>query len=244
MVRFSPPARSVSAELEAQGSPPARLVQLRGVAVDVERSPVLRELDLDVFAGEALGLVGANGSGKSTLLSVLATLSGLRTGTGSVLGARLGTQESAAVRPRIALVGHAPALYPQLTLQENLRFLARLVGRPDRAADTALDAVGLARAVNRRADRCSQGMQRRADLARVLLTEPMLLLLDEVHTGLDAASVGMVDDLIEQARGRAGAAVVVSHDHNRLGTSADRVVEIVDGRAATKRADAAAGECA
>lgn len=208
----------------------AGLVSLRAVSVDVERTPVLRELDWDVAAGEAVGVLGANGSGKSTLLSVLATLRTPRSGTGTVLGARLGTTACASVRPRIALVGHSPALYPQLTLEENLRFFARLLGRADGTSDVTLEAVGLAGARRRRAQECSQGMQRRADLARVMLVEPKLLLLDEVHTGLDRASIGLVDELIAQVRQRGGAAVVVSHGQ-RLASVTDRVVQIVQGRA-------------
>ncbi|SFB62725.1 heme exporter protein A/Cu-processing system ATP-binding protein [Amycolatopsis marina] len=213
------------------------VAMLVGVAVDVERAPVLRSLDFAVAPGESVGLVGANGSGKSTLLRVLATLLPPVGGHGHVLGAALGSAECAVVRPRIALVGHTAALYPRLTVRENLRFLARLTGRREHAADEALEAVGLAGAADRRADACSQGMQRRAELARVLLTEPRLLLLDEAHTGLDPASTGLVNAVAEQVRERGGASVVVSHDHARLRGAADRLVEIVEGRARPVRAE-------
>ncbi|WP_249043279.1 ABC transporter ATP-binding protein [Prauserella muralis] len=207
------------------------VVTLVDVAVDVERVSVLRGLDLTIAAGESIGVVGANGSGKSTLLRVLATLLPLAGGYGRVLGAELGTDECFAVRPGIALVGHAPALYPRLTLGENLRFLARLTGRRERAADEALEAVGLARAVDRRAEVCSQGMLRRAELARVLLSQPRLLLLDEAHAGLDKASISLVEAVVERVRDGAGASVVVSHDQPRLRGVADRLVEISGGQA-------------
>lgn len=203
---------------------------LAGVGVDVQRVAVLREVDFAVGAGESIGLVGPNGSGKSTLLRVLATLLAPVAGVVRILGAEPATRAWVAVRSRIALVEHAPALYPQLSLRENLRLRARLTGRAAAAADEALDVVGLARAASRRADRCSQGMQRRAALAAVLLTDPQLLLLDEVHAGLDPQSVGLVDLVIGRARRRGGAAVVVSHDVGQLATVTDRVVEIVDGR--------------
>ncbi len=202
--------------------------------MDVERTPVLRGLDFDVAAGEAVGLAGANGSGKSTLLSVLATLRMPRDGDGWVLGARLGTSACAAVRPCIALVGHTPALYPQLSLAENLGFLAGLLARPRREVSEALEAVGLAKAAQRRAEQCSQGMQRRADLARIVLARPQLLLLDEVHAGLDPGATGMVDDLVVEVCRRDGAAVVVSHEHERLVSLTDRVVDISEGRAAVR----------
>ena len=201
------------------------------ISVCVERVPVLRGVDLTVVAGESVGLVGANGSGKTTLLRVLATLLAPSRGSGWVLGAALGSPACAAVRPRIALVGHSSALYPRLTLRENLRFVARITGREDRAADEALELVGLAAAADRRAEVCSQGMQRRAELARVVLSEPMLLLLDEAHAGLDTSSAGLVEAVVDQVRGRGGASVVVSHDQPRLAGVVDRLVEIIDGRA-------------
>jgi heme exporter protein A len=207
------------------------VASLEGIAVDVERVPVLRGVDLTVRAGEVLGLVGANGSGKSTLLRVLATLLPLRDGSGQVLGAALGTPACAAVRPRIALVGHTPPLYPHLTLAENLHVIARLTGVAPGAVDGALDTVGLAGAAGRRADRCSQGMQRRAELARVLAAAPELLLLDEPHAGLDAGSRGLVDLVADRVRRRGGACVAVSHERDRLHCLADRVVEIAEGRA-------------
>ena len=210
---------------------PTPLVELAGVGVELDRVPVLRGLDLTVAPGEVLGLVGANGSGKTTVLRVLATLLAPVAGTGRVLGAALDTPECVAVRPDIGLVGHVPALFAQFTLRENLEFLARLTGNTADAVDQALATVGLDRAGDRRADRCSQGMRRRADLARALLTQPMLLLLDEVHSGLDGASAALVDLVVGDVVARGGAAVVVSHERARLATVADRVVEIVDGRA-------------
>ena len=205
------------------------VVELTAVSATVERTPVLRDLSMRVAPGEAVGLVGANGSGKSTLLRLLATLLPPTAGTGLVLGARLGTREVERVRRSIALVGHAPALYPRLTLGENLTFFCRLTGRSPDAAASALAQVGLGRATDRPADRCSHGMLRRAELARVLITSPCLLLLDEAHAGLDGGSAGLVDVVVEEVRERGGAAVVVSHERHRLAGIVDRVLEIEGG---------------
>jgi heme exporter protein A len=206
------------------------LARLDGVAVAVQGTPVLRGLDLRLRAGEVLGVLGANGSGKTTLLHVLATLITPSAGTGHVLEAALDGPGCAAVRPRIGLIGHQPGLYPQLTLAENLRFVARLTGRDAGAAERALADVGLGGAAQRRADRCSQGMLRRAELARVLLTEPLLLLLDEIHAGLDPDAAGLVDEVVRRVRARGGAAVLVSHEPDRLTGLADRLVRVRGGR--------------
>lgn len=213
---------------------PARLdllVRLRGIAVELGRTPVLRGLDLDIAPAELVGVLGANGSGKSTLLRVLATLQRPAAGTGFVLGARLDTAECARVRPRICHLGHETALYPQLSLRDNVRFVARLTGRGEAAVDRVLATVGLTGAAGRLAQACSHGMLRRTELARALLLEPRLLLLDEPHAGLDPAAAGLVDHVAARVCGTGGATVLVSHEHDRLGTLADRVVEIVDGHA-------------
>lgn len=215
---------------------PEPVAALAGVDVEVGGLPVLRGLDLRLEAGEAVGLMGPNGSGKSTLLRVLATMLPLARGTGQVLGVGLrqagGTgRERRAVGTSVVLVGHQPALYPQLELGENLRLVARLTGRSPVDAARALDAVGLGRATRRRADQCSLGMLRRADLARALLTEPRLLLLDEAHAGLDRDSVRLVELLTAQVRARSGAVLLVSHSHDRLRPLIDRLVELVDGAA-------------
>lgn len=207
------------------------VARLDAVAVSIRRTPVLRGLHLQLAPGEVLGVLGANGSGKSTLLQVLATLVAPSAGAGRVLGHQLGTPGVALVRPRIALVGHLPALYGSLTLAENLRFVARLTGRDDPAVERVLAVVGLDGAAGRRAQNCSQGMQRRAELARVLLVDPALLLLDEVHAGLDPGAVRLVDEVVARVRTRGGAAVLVSHEPDGLSGVADRLVRIVDGGA-------------
>lgn len=206
------------------------VAMLTGVGVVFGRTPVLRRLDVTLHPGEVLGVAGPNGSGKSTLLQVMATLLAPTEGWGHVLGAPLGSRSCRLVRPRIGLVGQESGLYPQLTLLENLRYIARLLGRPDGAALHALEDVGLLRAAHRRAEHCSHGMWRRAELARMLLVDPVLLLLDEPHTGLDRQAVTLVEAVVGRVRGRGGAGVLVSHDGAQLRALADRVVEVDGGR--------------
>ena len=211
--------------------PAAPAVDLTDVAVEIEHTPVLAGLDFTLQSGEVIGVIGANGSGKSTLLQVLATLRRPHRGGGSVLGADVRQPVPAAVRAQICLVAHQPAMYAQLSLQENLRFVAELFDRPTSVADEALVTVGLSKSAGRRVDRCSHGMVRRADLARALITEPTLLLLDEAHAGLDPAAGALVAHLVALVVGRGGAAVVVAHERDRLDPIVDSVVSIERGRA-------------
>lgn len=216
---------------------PGPVAALESVRVDIAGSPVLRGLDLRLEAGEVVGLLGPNGSGKSTLLRMLTGLLSPAGGRCLVLGTDLGAEGSAGraararIRTSITLVGHQPALYPQLELGENLRLVARLTARDESKAAEALELVGLAAATHRRADRCSHGMLRRADLARAFLIEPRLLLLDEAHAGLDRDSVHIVQVLTEQVRARSGACVLVSHERDQLRPLVDRAVELVGGAA-------------
>lgn len=205
------------------------IVDLAGIAVRRPGALVLRDVSLRIAPGEAVGLFGGNGSGKTTLLRVLATLLRPTAGAGTVLGAALGTNQVEAVRPRIGLIAHEPALAERLTLLENLTLFARLGGHPPDAARTALEDVGLAGAVDRPAAACSNGMRRRAEFARILLLSPTLLLLDEAHVGLDPAAGRLVEHVAAEVVGRGGAVVLVSHEHDRAKGIIHRFVTLHDG---------------
>jgi heme exporter protein A len=137
-------------------------------------------------------------------------------GSARVLGVEVGGEGMTAVRRRIALLGHHPGLWGELTLIENLSFVGRLSGAGTDRVEEILQRVGLGGAMQRRADHSSHGMQRRIDFARVLLTEPDLLLLDEAHAGLDRAAQALVEVAVREVRRRDGAVVLVSHEPDRM----------------------------
>jgi ABC-type multidrug transport system ATPase subunit len=140
-----------------------------------------------VHPGAAVLLLGENGAGKSTLLRVIAGLVSPTEGTLAVLG---GTARSE--RDRLAFMSHAPMLYDELTGIENLRYFASLYGIEGSQGEQALRDVGLDPQLPRRVGEYSQGMRQRASLARVLMLEPDLLLLDEPFSNMDAASVQLM----------------------------------------------------
>jgi heme ABC exporter ATP-binding subunit CcmA len=205
------------------------IVSLAGAAVRAGAVPILRDVDFTVTEGESVGLFGTNGAGKTTLLRLIATLTRPSAGTGSVFGVDLSGPDRFIVRPRIGYIGHTPGWYPELTLRENLTFVAHSMGIEAALAISSLESVGLGGAIDRRVDRCSHGMKRRAEFARILMTKPDLLLLDEPHSALDADAIDLVDDLVARTVKRGGAAVLVSHDHARVEAVVDRTYEITEG---------------
>lgn len=210
-------------------SEPTAIVSLSGVAVRAGAVPILRDINLTIASGETVGLFGANGAGKTTLLRVIATLNRPSAGAGSVFGASLDANDRFDVRHRIGYIGHTPGLYPELTLGENLRFVAEAMGLDRDSVPDRLGMVGLGGAIDRRADRCSHGMQRRAEFARAHMTSPDLLLLDEPHSALDDTAVALVDDLVKRTVERGGAAVLVSHERKRVTSLSDRTFQIEGG---------------
>jgi heme exporter protein A len=207
-----------------------RLVDLRAISARVGVATILRHVDLQLGAGESLGIFGANGAGKTTLLRLVATLLPPAGGQGVVLGAGLDSTERFDVRSRIGLIGHVPALYPELSLAENLHFVARIAGKSRDDADAALETVGLAAAATRPAAASSHGMQRRAEFAREIMRGPDLLLLDEPHTALDPAAVELVEHVVAGVVGRGGAVIVVSHDRDRVAPMVQRSSELSAGK--------------
>lgn len=208
---------------------PVPLVALIDVAVSRAGTKVLDGIDLEIDAGEAIGVTGPNGSGKTTLLRTIATLLSPSRGTGTVLGAKLGSAAVYRIRPNIGYAGHQATLIEDLTLAENLRHYRRLTGGNETAVEDALLAVGLEGAGNLQAGRCSNGMKRRADLARLWMSDCHLLLLDEAEAGLDREAVAIVHALLERTRRRAGAAILVSHDADSLNGRTDRCFDLKRG---------------
>jgi ABC-type multidrug transport system ATPase subunit len=162
-------------------------VELSGVSRLFGPFAALRNLSMRVHAGAAVLLLGENGAGKSTLLRLIAGLIPPSEGRLSVLG---GTPRDS--HERMAFMSHSPMLYDDLTGLENLRYFATLYGASGLDPERALRDVGLDPQLTRRVGDYSQGMRQRASLARVLMLEPDLLLLDEPFSNMDAASIQMM----------------------------------------------------
>ena len=184
---------------------------------------VLRQLNLTVSRGEFVALLGPNGAGKTTLLRVLASLSRPTLGVVSVAGYRL-PQQATSVRRMLGVVSHLPLLYGDLTAEDNLRFYARLYDLPGitERLSAVLELVGLA---SRRRDLVrtfSRGMQQRLAIGRAILHDPLILLLDEPHTGLDQDASNMLDDTLRRVVAGGCTVLMASHDLSRTLDLANR----------------------
>ncbi len=174
----------------------AAAVRLRSAVALLGGFPVLAGADLEVQPGEVVLLQGANGAGKTSLLRTCAGLLTVVSGRAEVLGCDL-TADRRAVRRRVGLMGHATALYDDLTVEDNVRFAVRAAG----GAITAIEPPWFAWAWPGGCARCaagrlSAGQRRRTALAVLVARQPELWLLDEPHAGLDAEHRDLLDELI------------------------------------------------
>ena len=194
---------------------------------------MLDELTFDVAPGEIVGLIGPNGAGKTTTLAVLSTLLAPHAGEVRIAGHDL-RRAPQDVRRSIGRVPQEPALYPTLTGRENVAFFARLGGAraaaASRAADAALEQVGLAARADEPAAAYSGGMQRRLSLACGLLGSPPVLLLDEPTVGVDPQSFESIVVAIRAHASQGAALLYSTHHMEEAEDLCDRVVLIDNGR--------------
>lgn len=211
------------------------IIEVEGLSKVFGSLPALDGVGFSLARGEFALLLGANGSGKSTLLRLLAGLSKPSGGSVRVGGWQL-PREAMAVRAQIGLVAHSPLLYENLSARENLAFFARLYGMKrtdgEARARELLRQVGLLKRADGLVRAYSRGMKQRLSVARALLHQPDLLLLDEPYSGLDQTASAALDELL-LAASREGRTIVLStHQLERLPQTARRVLILSRGRVA------------
>lgn len=189
----------------------AAAVRAEGLVKAFGDRKALGGVSFELPAGSFLSIFGPNGAGKTTLLRILSTLSRPSAGKLSVLGIDA-LENPGDLRARIGLISHKPMIYGDLSASENLEFFARLYGTPDKGRiRELLQLVELDHRRNDAARTFSRGMTQRLSIARALVNDPDLVLLDEPYSGLDPHAMQLFDELIERVRdGRTF--VMVSHD--------------------------------
>jgi heme exporter protein A len=211
-------------------------IALEGLERNYGDRTALSGVTVEVPAGATLAVFGSNGAGKTTLLRVLAALLRPHAGSATVLGGSL-PDEAWKVRGKVGYLGHDSLLYRDLTVRQNLQFHARLHGVS--GVDEAIAAVGLERRARDPVRELSRGMVQRAAVARAILHDPEVLLLDEPRANLDPGAAAALEPLIGRASGRTR--VLVSHDVETTLNEADLALGLKGGRQAfAGRADEAA----
>jgi heme ABC exporter ATP-binding subunit CcmA len=214
----------------------ALAVLLRTAVCVTGRFPALAGVDLAVAQGEVVVLEGPNGAGKTSVLRVCAGLLPLTGGEGTVLGCDL-RREGPALRRRVGMLGHAAALYDDLTVSENVRFAVRAAGGDTAGIDPALDRLELGGRLRRtQVGRLSAGQRRRVALGVLVARRPELWLLDEPHAGLDAGARVVLGEIVAEVVADGATVLLASHEPEESLPLADRVVSLAGGRVVGERA--------
>ena len=193
----------------------------------------LRGVDLKVAEGEFLALFGPNGAGKTTLIRIVASLTRPTGGTIRVRGEDLG-KAATSIRRHIGLISHDPLLYGDLTPDENLRFFSRMYDLTDPMAriDTVREQVGLAARRRDPVRTFSRGMVQRLAIARAILHDPIIMLLDEPYTGLDLQAADMLRSVLQERAASNRTVILTTHNLEQGLEMCDRAAILNRGRVA------------
>jgi heme exporter protein A len=207
------------------------ILRAEGIQKRFDTRVVLRDAEIEIAPGTITLLLGTNGSGKTTLANILATLLSPDRGRLTADGVPVAGRRAAS-RRKIGFASHRPLLYLGLTPLENLSFFGGLAGvpSPERRAMALLERLGMAPFARSPVDRFSRGMLQRIVLARALLADPAVLLLDEPYTGLDEEGVAVVNEVLRDARERGTGSLVITHEPERVRALATRVLRMHAGR--------------
>lgn len=211
--------------------PPGPLaVEVVGVSRTFGRRRAVDGVDLSLQSGDCLALFGPNGAGKTTLLRLIAGLLRPTRGTVHVGGRSL--RDDAGARAHVGLISHQSMLYRALTARENVEFAAKLYGLsdPHGAATRALEQMRILDRASAPVRALSRGLQQRVSIARAIVHEPSVILLDEPYTGLDAAGGAALTDMLHVVRGAGACLVLVTHNVDEGLEVASRAAIMLNGR--------------
>lgn len=217
-------------------------IRVEGVSKRYGDAFAVREVDLDLAAGECVAMVGHNGAGKSSLIKLMLGLTTPTAGSIRVLGGDPASASASHIRRQVGFLPESVAFHPSMTGRETLDFYARLKRVPRDGNDALFERVGLEpAAVKRRVGTYSKGMRQRLALAQALLGGPRVLFLDEPTTGLDPALRQSFYEIVRDLRDAGTTVLLCSHALTELEGQADRVVvmnrgrKVADGSLATLR---------
>jgi len=204
------------------------VIELRGLTVAFGRTVAVNDLTLDIDQG-VCGVFGQNGSGKSTLLRCVAGLLRPARGLIAIDGDPVNLSDEA-FRRQVGFAGHEPGLYRRLTVMENLRLFGSLYGVGATRIDEVVANLDLARFSDTRVEALSAGTRRRAAVARALLHEPRILLLDEPYANVDEDAAELISSAVRPWRSNGRVALIATHGAKKVKAFANAGLILRDGR--------------
>ncbi|MGJ7921322.1 ABC transporter ATP-binding protein [Neobacillus sp. LXY-4] len=209
------------------------MIQIKKLTKQADTKLILRGIDLSIEKGETVAILGPNGAGKSTLLKVIATLIKPSSGEVKINGFDL-KKNSQDIKKLMGYLPHSSLLYEHYSPLENLVFFGNLYGVKgvEEKAIKLIKDVGLSFFLKEPVKNFSRGMIQRTAIARAIIHDPELLLLDEPHTGLDQGAISILNDVILSMKAKGATTLMVTHDFKQAAEICDRIIIIKNGQVA------------
>ncbi|MBV7507434.1 heme ABC exporter ATP-binding protein CcmA [Bacillus sp. sid0103] len=207
------------------------MIEIKKLTKQADNKLILRGVDLSIKKGETVAILGPNGAGKSTLLKVLATLIKPTSGLIKVNGMDL-KKNHLKIKQIMGYLPHSSLLYDHYTPLENLVFFGNIYGvnNVEQRAIELVKEVGLSFFLNEPVKNFSRGMIQRIAIARAIVHEPEILLLDEPHTGLDQGAIGILNNVILAMKAKGTTTLMVTHDFKQAAEICDRIIIVKNGK--------------
>ncbi|NYE04982.1 heme exporter protein A [Bacillus niacini] len=209
------------------------MIEIKKLTKQADNKLILRGIDLSITQGETVAILGQNGAGKSTLLKVLATLIKPTSGLVKINGLDL-KKDHIEVKKMFGYLPHSSLLYDHNTPLENLVFFGNLYGVKDveNRARKLVNDVGLSFFINEPVKNFSRGMIQRIAIARAIIHEPKIMLLDEPHTGLDQGAITILNNVVLSMKEKGCTTLMVTHDFKQAAAICDRIIIVKNGKIA------------
>ena len=209
------------------------MIEIKKLTKQADNKLILRGVDLSIKQGETVAILGPNGAGKSTLLKVLATLIKPTSGLVTINGLDL-KKDHIEVKKMFGYLPHSSLLYDHYTPLENLVFFGNLYGVKDveNIARQLVKDVGLSFFINEPVKNFSRGMIQRIAIARAIIHDPKIMLLDEPHTGLDQGAINILNNVVLSMKEKGSTTLMVTHDFKQAAEICDRIIIIKNGKIA------------
>jgi heme exporter protein A len=209
------------------------MIEIKKLTKQADNKLILKGVDLNVSSGETVAILGPNGAGKSTLLKVLATLIKPSSGLVKINGLDL-KKDHIEVKKLFGYLPHSSLLYDHYTPLENLVFFGNLYGVKDveNRARELVKEVGLSFFINEPVKNFSRGMIQRIAIARAIIHDPQIMLLDEPHTGLDQGAISILNNVVLNMKEKGCTTLMVTHDFKQAAEICDRIIIVKNGKIA------------